>query len=231
MVLGECGRLPLSISYMTNCIRYFCKLLTMPSSTYPKQCYFILKSLDDVGRICWVTKVKHVLFRYGFGFVWISQEIGDTNMFLKLFKQRLIDCCTQQWYENITNSSRCFHYNKFKSLLNVERYLLIEIPFKHKKAFCNFRCSNHKLGIEIGRHNNIPREERLCTTCNDSIDCEFHAFFICKKYKQIRDKYLFNWYFGGKELHDFYVLIGTRDIITLRKLMFYVYVLMDNINN
>ena len=65
-----------------------------------------------------------------------------------MFKQRLIDCYTQKWYENLNCSGRCFHYNIYKTLLNVERYLLLEIPFKHKKAFCKFRCSNHKLGIE-----------------------------------------------------------------------------------
>ena len=35
VVLGECGRLPLCISYMSNCIKYWCKLLHMPNSRYP----------------------------------------------------------------------------------------------------------------------------------------------------------------------------------------------------
>jgi len=50
IVLGECGRLPLCTIYYINCIRYWCKLLTMPSHSFPKQCYNVLKSLDDAGR-------------------------------------------------------------------------------------------------------------------------------------------------------------------------------------
>jgi len=37
MVLGEYGRLPLFITYMTNCIRYWCKLLWMHQNRYPRQ--------------------------------------------------------------------------------------------------------------------------------------------------------------------------------------------------
>ena len=79
MVLGECGRLPLCTTYYISCIRYWCKLLTMPSHRYPKQCYIILKSLDDAGKNCWATKIKSLLYKYGFGFIWISQDVGDVN--------------------------------------------------------------------------------------------------------------------------------------------------------
>lgn len=58
MVLGECGRLPLCTTYYINCIRYWCNLLTMPSHRHPKQCYNMLKSIDDAGRNCWATKVR-----------------------------------------------------------------------------------------------------------------------------------------------------------------------------
>ena len=30
IVLGECGRLPLSYTYFTECLTYWCQLLTMP---------------------------------------------------------------------------------------------------------------------------------------------------------------------------------------------------------
>ena len=48
--LSECGRLPLCISYMTNCIKYWARLLRLEVSRYPKQCYNLLFQLDDIGR-------------------------------------------------------------------------------------------------------------------------------------------------------------------------------------
>ena len=45
----------------------------------------------------------------------------------------------------ITVSSRCDTYKEFKALLNVEKYLCIDIPFFLRKAFARFRCSSHKI--------------------------------------------------------------------------------------
>jgi len=82
MVRGECGRLPLCTTYYINCIRYWCNLLAMPLHRHPKHCYNMLKSLDDAGRNCSATKIKTLLYKYGFSFIWISQDVGDTNAFI-----------------------------------------------------------------------------------------------------------------------------------------------------
>jgi len=231
MVLGDCGRLPLCTTYFINCIRYWCTLLTMPSHRYPKQCYNMLKSLGDVGRKCWVTNVKTLLYKYSFGFIWISQDVGNINSFIRIFRQRVIDCCTQDWHASVENSSRCYHYRHFKSLLNVEKYLSLDIYFKYRAAMSRFRLSNHKLNIELGRHSGILKENRICSYCLQNlntlvIDCELHAFFKCHKYDDVRNSYLFNWYTHGTDPQDFYVLMSSHDADIVRKISLYVYHLM-----
>ena len=64
-------------------------------------------------------------------------------MFISQFKQRLTDCIAQRWHADITESSRCDTYKEFKSLLNVEKYLCIDIPFSLRKTFIRFRCPSH----------------------------------------------------------------------------------------
>ena len=44
VAIGECGRLPLCLTYFINCIKYRCKLLHMPNSSYPQNCYKMLKA-------------------------------------------------------------------------------------------------------------------------------------------------------------------------------------------
>jgi len=44
-----------------------------------------------------------------------------------------------------------------------------------------FRLSNHRLNIELGRYNNVLKENRMCNICQqlnntNVIDCEYHAF-------------------------------------------------------
>ena len=51
IVLGECGRLPLCITYFTNCINYWCIGLQMPDNRLPNHCSYMLKYLDNVGKI------------------------------------------------------------------------------------------------------------------------------------------------------------------------------------
>ena len=60
MILGECGRFPLCVTYQTNCIKYWCKLLQINYTRYPKQCYNMLKSVDDIGRVTWATRMKNL---------------------------------------------------------------------------------------------------------------------------------------------------------------------------
>ena len=168
-----------------------------------------------------------ILYRIWF-WVCLFQEIGNVNLFIYLFKQRLVDCYTQKWRNDINASNRCLHYKNFKSLLNVEKYLLLDIPFVYKRSFSKFRCSNHKLTIETGRHINIPREQRICNYCLNNrnvsvIDCEFHAFFHCHKYNEVREQYLLSWYSGRMELSNFYVLMNSNCERTIRNVCIYIH--------
>ena len=89
-VYGECGRLPLCITYMTRCIKFWLKVVRMDRSRYPLRCFLMLKGQNDIGRINWVTQIKSLLFRFGFGYVWIAQNVGNLNSFIQVFKQRII---------------------------------------------------------------------------------------------------------------------------------------------
>ena len=75
------------------------------------------------------------------------------------------------------------------------RYLTIDLPFYLRKAFANCRCSDHKLNIEVGRHHNAPRVERICTyflkkIAIDVIENEFHVFIFCKLYEKFKNIYI-----------------------------------------
>lgn len=233
IVLGECGRLPLCVSYFTYCIKYWCKIITMEDHRYPKHCYFMLKSFDNVGRITWATHVKNLLFLYGFGFVWVSHEIGDITAFISIFRQRLIDCFTQDWHRSVTESSRCYHYQHFKTLLNTERYLSVDLPVNLRYAFARFRTSSHHFNIELGRYQNIPLQERICNFCSENrnmsvLDCEFHVLFHCGRFDNIRTQFLENWYTNDKTLVNFYTLLSSTNQETIYRLATFIDKILSN---
>ena len=79
-------------------------------------------------------------------------------------------------------------------MLEPEKYLNYLSQTK-KKAVADFRCSTHKLNIEIGRHYNIPFHQRICMYCKkernvELVENEFHFLFICPYYEDIRTTYI-----------------------------------------
>ena len=71
----------------------------------------------------------------------------------------------QNWHNDVASCNKLYFYGTFKSMLTLERYLWCVPNKNHRRALAKLRCSNHELEIEIGRHNNIPREDRICKHC------------------------------------------------------------------
>ena len=88
-VLAECGRLPLCITYMSDCVKYWLRLLRMGNYRYPRQCCLMLKRLDDVGRKTWASSIQSLLYRFGFGYAWVTQEVGNKMNLLSLLSNGL----------------------------------------------------------------------------------------------------------------------------------------------
>ena len=54
-----------------------------------------------------------------------------------------------------------------------------------------FRLSNHKLMVEVGRHQGLgDRSERLCPFCPDRIEDESHFLLFCPAYRYQREIFL-----------------------------------------
>ena len=153
------------VYYIRRCIKYWTKLL--PGIYGKRQILltvlsYVIYRLDQAGRITWVSGVKDILFKYGVGFVRLSQEIGNADLFLQQFMQRLKDSALQQWNIDITQNSKLSSYREYKTMLNVEKYITDLKQWKLRNALARFRTSCHDLNIEVGRYINADRAVRYC---------------------------------------------------------------------
>ena len=75
-------------------------------------------------------------------------------------------------------------YKKLKNIPKFEEYLDDIKNIKYLNALTKLRLSDHKLMIEEGRRKRpiIPREGRICKTCN-KIEDEIRFLIDCDKYK------------------------------------------------
>jgi hypothetical protein len=232
-VLGETGRHPLHIIYITRCIKYWLRLLSMDTQRYPRACYDMLVTLDNCGRSSWVTKVRQILFAYGFGYTWISQSVGNSQLFVYEFKQRLRDMSSQNWSETISNSPKLRTYSLFKSQLQPELYLSEVCVSKFRTALCRFRVSSHKLQIELGRHDYILKDNRLCKHCQSvnilAIEDEMHMLLTCPLYSNLRKRYGFE--FKYTSIERFVYVLASENKCVLSRLAacdFYAFELRKN---
>ena len=124
---GELGRFPIYINAQIRCARYWLKLTRMSEQRLPFKAYKILCNLDERGKTNWVSNVRCFLSSYGFRYVWDSHGVGHIDEFLKVFRQRLIDCRWQCLDDHIQTSERFSFYKKFKTSYEMEPYLLLDI--------------------------------------------------------------------------------------------------------
>ncbi len=79
-----------------------------------------------------------------------------------------------------------------------------------------FRSMNHKLPIEKGRFDDIPRELRTCNLCpSNSLGDEFHYLFECSHLVNIRKLYLDKFFYEHPSALKFEKLMNhsNKDIL------------------
>ena len=76
-------------------------------------------------------------------------------------------------------------YKTFKLTFHIEPYLLLLNNVKEVSALARFRLSSHSLQIELGRYNNTPLNNRLCTRCDyNAVDDEEHFLIHCSYFNE-----------------------------------------------
>ena len=99
--------------------------------------------------------------------------------------------------------------------------------YREQEGRIEYLCCDDGLAIEIGRHHNINRTDRICTFCfNQSNDLhledEFHVFFNCLRFDAIRQNLLSPWYRQGSSKQDFFNLMKTENSDIILKLCIYI---------
>ena len=104
----------------------------MNDNKYAKCIYNML--LEDMrqnpDKTNWASSVKHLLSKYGFMNVWLSQGVENSNRFLQHFKQRVRDIFIQEWHARLENSTRArfyvnianFKYQTYLDTLTVKNF-------------------------------------------------------------------------------------------------------------
>eukprot|EP00745_Piridium_sociabile_P033756 TRINITY_DN5799_c0_g1_i7.p1 TRINITY_DN5799_c0_g1~~TRINITY_DN5799_c0_g1_i7.p1 ORF type:complete len:201 (+),score=5.71 TRINITY_DN5799_c0_g1_i7:293-895(+) len=151
--------------------------------------YRMLLELDNRGKQCWVSKIREMLCLTGFNIVWLQQGVGDVKLFLREFKQRLIDFFFQEWTGTIRDHDRFESYRTFKTLFEKERYVLDMDIYCFRVAITQTRFNVLPLNNNMYRYSDVE-QEKACPFCKYQNENEYHFLFKCAVYDDLRKTFL-----------------------------------------
>ena len=225
-VYGDLGRMSYQSCRYIKIVKYWPKVITKPEKKLVNILYTQMKSdfeADD-STINWAVLVRKLLCELGFYEVWLQQGVGDVNIFLSIFKQRISDHFRQLWHDELHNSSRALFYRSI-SQFRFQDYLEIVTVKQFRTPLAKLRLSSHRLEVETGRWakpNAIPFSERVCNVCN-KLEDEFHFVLECPIYLDIRKLYINSYYFKRPNMYKMVELFNTANKKQLRNLSVYIY--------
>ena len=94
----------------------------------------------------------------------------------------------------------------------------------YRNAVAKLRLSAHNLLIEIGRHRNIIRNERICLLCTlNEVEDEYHFLLICPAYNELRHLYLKKYYYNSPSMIKLIQLLNCDNVKVLNGIgIFYI---------
>ena len=147
----------------------------------------------------WLATVKFLLKLLDMEEYFLHPSVISTDKFTTFCANKIKQKFIEQWKmmisrdtSNAGKSNKLRFYSCFKTSFVMEAYLDSVNDFHIRKNIAKFRCSDHTLEIETGRHKKMNVNERICKVCNTGIENEMHFLAICPLYTTLRDRYFKN---------------------------------------
>ena len=112
-VLGECGRERLYVTCIIKCVKYWSKIISLPAESLLRSCYLVMCNRCHLGKTNWASKIRDILYSYGFGWIWENQHVPDSAAFMRLFSERVRDCELQLWSSDLYAMPKLKFYSKY----------------------------------------------------------------------------------------------------------------------
>ena len=142
------------------------------------------------GKCCWASRLRDLLCKFGFGFVWLQKSVGNERAFLAILKERLCDDFNEEWTTAINSSEIFCLYASFKSNLLTENYLDFVRIKCFRDVLIKLRMGVLPLNANRFRYTHENASKILCSFCETEIGDEVHFICFCPLYNELRQRYI-----------------------------------------
>ena len=193
--LGELGEFPLQIYGYISLLTFWHRIKFMNLDTLVKKTLDIVESDGSIVSE-WLATVKFLLKFLDLESYFLTPGEISPSKFKSICVLKFKDSFVKHWKRTISKevssdgkSNKLKFYSNLKSLFERESYLSNVNNFNIRKNITKFRCSDHTLEIESGRHKKLRVEERICKICNTEVEDERHFLINCPLYAELRSRY------------------------------------------
>lgn len=221
MIYGDLGISPVSVHVKIRMIKFWTSLITCQSDKYSNKIYKALYDLHKNGTYTseWLNSIRNILIETGYDCVWETQQLSDVRSFSQNICLSLQNNYIHSWTETLNSSNKCLFYRNYKTVFMREKYVN-QLPDMYIFPLIKFRCSSHKLMIEVGRRLGLAREDRICRDCDQhDIGDEFHFIMECPKYADLRSRFIPRKFTSVKSVYNYCRLFsaGKKVLLNLSK--------------
>ena len=181
--LSETGRFPIIIKVFTFMIKYFFHLKNSPSDIVTSALATNM-NLAHLGVNSWFRSIERILKFCHLDYLLYTSDSREIYFQLSNLKKKLSLAFIEKWSKDkselLKTNNRLGIFLSIKDQFEISRYLTSSRVPLHRIALTKLRLSAHRLPIETGRYEQIPREDRSCPFGCDQLGNEQHYFFQCK---------------------------------------------------
>ena len=162
-------------------LKYIKRVNELPTTRLLKEVFEVDKSLHAGGPRSSYSYYHKVMSELNI------QDLDEANVPQSILDSYTKEVKTQLTSFTVDNKLHTYMYSKLYDEYSHQTYLTYAIPKSVTKELAKLRISAHDLLIERGRYfrPKLPREQRLCTECNE-IEDELHFMLFCTKFKDLR---------------------------------------------
>ena len=196
--LGELGELPMLIHGFKQLLNFWHRLNNMHEDTLAQQA---LDTVVEMGpsKCDWIYSIQYILSALNLYPHYENAKLVDNEKFSLLCTTNLKELFTKLWLDNINGldatpnkTIKMRFYNLFKTNFEREPYLDLISDFQLRRTITKFRCSDHILEVERGRHGGLELKDRICKICKLDVETEFHFLKDCPTYRDLQTRYFGN---------------------------------------
>ena len=181
---GDMGWKPPIIQRKIHMLRYWNGLVKMEDSRLPKIMYNQMKLENNL----WF-KDRKTLFQSVNALDVLERNVPIINakQFSIYAEGKLLSDFKANWASVVENKPEVHYYKAINNDYITENYCLVNLKRSQRSSIAKLRLSMLPINVELGRYLRKPREQRLCTLCDQNVvEDELHVLFQCRAHKAAR---------------------------------------------